>query len=84
MSYDLTEKLPQGDNDTLRSLLTIVQSLSEDLRALTHLVKTEVKGLSRALTVLNDAILKIHVDLRDIDERLHRLEIDHNRQNSTT
>ena len=84
MSYDLTEKLPQGDGDTLRSLLTNVKSLREDLSELTKLVRRSGRDLSRGQTVLNDAIFKIHIDLREIHERLHGLETERNQQNSTT
>ena len=50
----------------------------------TREIKSSLRDLSRGVSVLNDAVLKIHIDLRDIDERLLSLESAHNSQNSQT
>ena len=84
MSEDLTQKLPKSDSDKIAMLITIVQSLREDLRTLTREIKMSLRDVSRGQTVLNDAILKIHIDFHYIDERLHRLEVNRNQQNSST
>jgi chromosome segregation ATPase len=47
-------------------------------------IKRSLRDLSRKQTVLNDSILQIHSDLRDMDARLLALEGTHNQQNSST
>ena len=47
-------------------------------------IKRSLRDLSRKQTVLNDSILQIHSDLRDMDARLLALEDIHNQQNSQT
>ena len=47
-------------------------------------LSVHLRDLSRESVALNDAVLQIHVDLRDIDERLLALEGTHNPQNSST
>ena len=47
-------------------------------------IKRSLRDLSRKQTVLNDSILQIHSDLRDMDARLLALEDIHNQQNSST
>ena len=47
-------------------------------------IKRSIRDLSRKQSVLNDSILQIHGDLRDMDMRLLALENIHNQQNSQT
>jgi chromosome segregation ATPase len=47
-------------------------------------IKRSLRDLSRKQTVLNDSILQIHSDLREMDARLLALESTHNQQNSQT
>ena len=65
-------------------LVSDIAQLQESLRAETREIKGSLRNLSRGQTVLNDAILKVHVDLLDIDERLRALEVTGDRQNSQT
>ena len=65
-------------------LVADIAQLQESLRKETREIKGSLRSLSRGQSVLNDAILKVHVDLLDIDERLQALEGIHNQQNSTT
>ena len=54
------------------------------LQVLEKTVKRSVDYLGRGQTVLNDAILKIHIGFLDVEERLHRLEPQHKQANSST
>jgi chromosome segregation ATPase len=65
-------------------LVSDISQLQESLRTETGEIKGSLRSLSRGQTVLNDTILKVHVDLLDIDERLQALEATHNQQNSQT
>ena len=65
-------------------LVADIAQLQESLRKETREIKGSLRNLSRGQSVLNDAILKVHVDLLDIDERLQALEGIRNQQNSST
>jgi len=65
-------------------LVADIAQLQESLRKETREIKGSLRNLSRGQSVLNDAILKVHVDLLDIDERLQALEGVRNPSNSST
>lgn len=65
-------------------LVADIAQLKDSFAKETGDIKKSLRDLSRGVSVLNDAILKIHVDLRDIDGRLFSLESAHNQQNSQT
>jgi hypothetical protein len=73
MSEDLTDKLPKTDSEKLTLILENTREIKRSLR-----------DLSRKQSVLNDSVLQIHADLRDMDVRLHALEVTRNSQNSST
>lgn len=57
--------------DTIETRLDAVETR---LQSIEQTVRRSVHALGRGQTVLNDAILKIHVGFLDIDERLQGLE----------
>ena len=65
-------------------LVSDIGQLQESLRKETCEIEGSLRNLSRGQSVLNDAILKVHVDLLDIDERLQALEATHTQSNSQT
>lgn len=84
---DLEQRAEQKRYDTRpiwEKLVADIGQLQESLRKETREIKGSLRSLSRGQSVLNDAILKVHVDLLDIDERLQALEGIHNQQNSQT
>src|SRR6185369_11474582 len=84
---DLEQQAETKRYDTrpiLEKLVADIAQLQESLRKETREIKGSLRNLSRGQSVLNDAILKVHVDLLDIDERLQALEATHNQQNSQT
>jgi hypothetical protein len=56
----------------------------EGLRGEVRELNSAVREVSRDQIVINDVIRKLHLDFHGIDERLHRLEVNRNQQNSST
>ena len=56
----------------------------EAMRAELSELNTVVRNVNRDQIVINDVIRKIQLDFHLIDERLHRLEVNRNPQNSST
>ena len=65
-------------------LVIDIAQLQESVHKETREIKRSLRDLSRGQSVLNDAILKVHVDLVEIDERLHALEGTQQQPNSST
>ena len=61
-----------------------IAELKKSLHSETDEIKRSLRDLSRKQSVLNDNVLQIHADLRDMDGRLLTLERTHNQQNSST
>ena len=61
-----------------------LQSGQQRLEEAMHKVSNTVGNVSRDQIVINDAIRKIQLDFHAIDQRLLKLEINRNRENSTT
>lgn len=75
----------------LQGLEQKVEQRLYDTRPLWHKVVADIaqlqagqQRLEENQTIFNDAIRKVHVDFHDIDERLKRLELNRNQQNSST
>jgi len=47
-------------------------------------MKVELSKVGRDQIVINDVIRKIQLDFHTVDDRLHKLEVNRNQQNSTT
>jgi chromosome segregation ATPase len=85
--HDLEQQAEERRYDTRpiwEKLVADIAQLQESIRTETREIKVSLRTLSRGQSVLNDTILKVHVDLRDIDERLQALEDSYNQQNSST
>ena len=61
-----------------------IKTETSEIKTETREIKRSLRDLSRKQSILNDTILQVHSDLRDIDERLHAIENTHNQQNSQT
>jgi hypothetical protein len=75
----------------LQRLEQRVEQRFYDTRPIWHKVVADIATLQEGqhrveegLSVLNDALRRINSDLHAIDERLGRLEVHHQRQNSST
>jgi hypothetical protein len=77
-------KFSTSNANKLDLILLTLQRVQEDL----HMAKCEIKTSVREVVVqqnyLNDSLIKLHRNFRDIDERLHGLELSQDRQNSST
>jgi chromosome segregation ATPase len=58
----------------LNAIESRLDAVDMGLQSLEQTVRRSVHHLGRGQSVLNDAILKIHIGLLDIDERFQRLE----------
>jgi len=83
----LWEKL-QADIAELKEALhnetSEIKTETSEIKTETREIKRSLRDLSRKQSILNDTILQVHSDLRDMDERLHAIENSHNQQNSQT
>ena len=68
----------------IKKLEADIEELKKSLHSKTDEIKRSLGDLSRKQSVLNDNVLQIHADLRNMDGRLLALETTHNQQNSQT
>ena len=71
-------------NDKTDLILSAIEQLQQDL----HLAKCEIKTAVREISIhqnsMYDLYLKFLGDFREINERLHGMELRQQRQNSST
>ena len=84
MSEDFTNKFSKSDPNKLDLILLTVQRLQEDLHLAKCHIKTAIREVVTQQNYLNEWLVKLHRDLHDIDERLHGLELNQDRSNSST
>jgi len=74
--------------DAVETRLAVVEkrldTIEERLESFEQTIKLSVHYVDRGQSVLNDSILKIHVGLLDMDERLRSLEPQRKPTNSST
>ena len=76
----LWEKLEADIADLKKSLHSEIGEIKSE----TGEIRRSLQDLSRKQSVLNDGILQVHADLREMDGRLIAIECAHNQQNSST
>jgi len=64
--------------------IAMLQTGQKHLVEVQEAMRTELSSVSRDQIVINDSIRKIQLDLHAIDDRLRRLEINDNHENSST
>ena len=73
-----------SNNDKTELMLSILERLQQDL----HLAKCEIKTAIREVSIhqnsMYDVYLKTQHEFREINERLHGIELRQQRQNSST
>ena len=84
MDQSLTQPSTGSDNNKLDLILFALDRLQQDL----HLAKFEIKTAIREISIhqnsMYDLYLKFHGDFREVNERLHGMELHQQRQNSST
>lgn len=84
MSEDVAVKFSESNPNKVDLILLTLYRLQEDL----HLAKTQLKTAIRELGIkqeyLNDSYIRLLRNFKEIDERLHGLELTQERQNSQT
>ena len=87
---DLKQKVDQRLHDTrpiwhkVVADIALLQQGQERLEEGMGELNATVRELSRDQVIINDVIRKIHLDFHNIDQRLHKLELKHDKQNSST
>lgn len=84
MGVDVAMKVSKSDPNKLDLILLTLHRLQEDLHLAKCQLKTAIRELGSKQESLNDAFVKLHRNFKDIDERLHALELTQDRQNSST
>lgn len=74
----------KSDPNKLDLILLTLQRLQEDLHLAKCQLKTAIRELGTKQEYLNDTYYNLKRNLKDIDERLHGLELSQERQNSST
>ena len=84
MSVDVAMKFSKSDPNKLDLILLTLQRLQEDLHLAKCQLKTAIRELGTKQEYLNDTYYQLQRKFKDIDERLHGLELTQERQNSST
>jgi len=86
LQADIAELKEAVHNETseIKTETSEIKTETSEIKTETREIKRSLRDLSRKQSILNDTILQVHSDLRDIDERLHAIENTHNQQNSQT
>ena len=77
-------KFSKSDPSKLDLILLTLHRLQEDLEVAKCQIKTSIRELANQYNYLNDSLYKLSRNFKDIDERLHGLELTQQRQNSST
>lgn len=84
MTQSHTNVVSGNDDDKINLMHLSIEQLQQDL----HLAKCEIKTAIREVSLhqnsLYDLYLKFQGDFREINERLHGMELHQQRQNSST
>jgi hypothetical protein len=84
MNTDLAKPIFTDHSQQLSVILSILQRLQDELHIAKCEIKTSVRDVARNQEYLNDSLIKLRIGFREIDERLHGLELRYDRQNSST
>ncbi len=74
----------EGENDKLDVILLTLERLQQDLHLAKGEIKTAIREVSLHQASFYDLYLKLQADFREINARLHGMELRQQRQNSST
>jgi len=84
MSEEAAMKFSKSDPNKLDLIILNLQRLQEDVHLAKCEIKTAIREVGTHQNYLTDTFFKLTRSLKDIDERLHGIELIHQRQNSST
>ena len=84
MSEDAAMKFSKSDPNKLDLILLTLQRLQEDVELAKCQIKTSVREVANQQNYMNDSFYKLVRNLKEIDERLHGMELTQQRENSQT
>jgi hypothetical protein len=84
MSEDEAIKFSTSNPSKLDLILLTLQRIQEDLEMAKCQIKTSMSELANQQNYMNEPMLKLERRYRDINERLHGIELRLDRQNSST
>ena len=83
MDQSLT-KTSFSDSDKIDVIFLMLERLQQDLQLAKCDLSTAIRDVSLHQNVLYDLFSKFHSDFRQLDERIHGIEILQQRRNSST
>ena len=84
MSENVSMKFSKSNPNKLDLILLTLQRLQEDLQLAKCQLKTAIRELATKQEYLNETYYQLLGKFKDIDDRLHGLELTQERQNSST
>jgi hypothetical protein len=84
MTDDLAMKFSTSNANKLDLILLTLQRVQEDLHMAKCEIKTSIRELGYQQNHISDWLLKLERNFSDINKRLHGLELNQERQNSST
>jgi hypothetical protein len=74
----------RDDSNKLDVIVLALERIEQDLHKAKCEIKTAIRDVSLHQNGIYDLLLRLRVDFNDIDSRLHGIELDQQRQNSST
>ena len=84
MGEDLNLKFSKSDPNKLDLILLTLQRLQEDLHLTKCQIQTAVREVALRQGYITDWMAKLQGNFSQVNERLHGLELNQERQNSST
>ena len=84
MSEEPQMKFSASNANKLDLILLSLQRLQEDLQMAKCQIKTSIREVGHEQKYVGESLVNLQRNFRDINDRLHGLELSQNRQNSST
>ena len=84
MDQSVTNESSGSDSQKMDAIFLTIERLQQDLHLAKCEIKTAIRDVSLHQNMLYDLFLKFHGDFREVDKRLHGIELLQQRQNSST
>ena len=84
MNPNKADEISTNDTDKPDPERLSIEQVQQDLYLAKGEIKTAIRDIAINQNFTNDLLLKLRSDFRDIDERLHGMELRQQRENSST